>query len=78
MPNSAYHKLPDNSYMNIAEPGGPVMWRVQQHTDGQWYAQFSWDSINYVLFPTPFNTIIAAQAALDNVIQQINSGSFGP
>jgi hypothetical protein len=77
MANALYHKLPDNTYMNISAPGGPCMWRVQLNSsDGNWYAQFSWDGVNFVLFPTSFLTAAAAQTALDNVITSINAGTF--
>jgi hypothetical protein len=77
MANALYHKLPDNTYLNINNPGGPFMWRVQYGSDeNAYFAQFSADGVNFIKFPTPFTTVALAQAALDNVIAQINAGTF--
>lgn len=77
MANTPYHKLPDNSYMNIASNGGPCIWKVFfSESDNNWYAQFTYDGITWIRYPTPFANIAAAQTALDNVITQINAGTF--
>lgn len=78
MANSLYHKLPDNSYMNVSCPGGPILWRVEHVNDGNYYAKMTWDLVNWLVFPTPFPTPAAAQTALDNVMTQINAGTFPP
>jgi hypothetical protein len=76
MANALYHKLPDNSYMNISCPGGPAMWRVEHNSDQNYYAKFTWDCVTWITFPTPFATPALAQTALDNVITNINAGIF--
>lgn len=76
MANSPYHQLPDQSYMNINNPGGPTIWKVQHSNDDNWYVMFTWDCINWTTFPVAFSTVAAAQASLDTVIGKINSGTF--
>lgn len=79
MANTLYHKLPDNSWVNISCPGGPSVWKVQYSMeDGNYYAVFSYNGANYIQYPSSFATVAAAQQALDNVISQINGGTFGP
>jgi hypothetical protein len=76
MANTLYHKLPDNTYMNISNPGGPVMWRVEHNNDGNFYAKFTWNTQDWITFPAPFATAALAQVALDNVMTNINAGTF--
>ena len=79
MANVLYHKLSNGNYMNISNPGGPIMFEVLPNPDdGHFYPAFTWDFTYYRRVGTGQTTAAAAQTQLDSFITSLNAGTIGP
>jgi len=79
MANTFYHKLASGEWMNISNPGGPVLFKLLFDADDNlWHPQFTWDLSNYETLPGGNASQAAAQSSLDTFVGNINAGTVGP
>ena len=75
MANALYRQLPDNSWANQANGGGPCYFRVQQTPAGMWDIAFTYDSEHWFYYLTPAETQAGAQATLNDYMADMNAGT---
>jgi len=81
MANALYRQLPDGSWANQANGGGPVLFRIQQTpaSNGSggfmWDIAFTWNGEHWFYYLTPATTQAGAQATLNDYMADMNAGT---